>query len=186
MRETAALGFLSYAVRVNGDPSRLVPAVRAAVRELDRAATLDGVMPLRDIASARMSRPRSYALWSALLALLAGLLGIIGVYGTVAYATLQRTREIGIRIALGAQPSDVFRLIVSHGASLAGFGVASGLCGAFVLSQYLAGLLFGITASDPLTYGSVGALFFAVAALASFWPAHRAASVDPATAIRND
>jgi hypothetical protein len=186
MRETAALGFLSYAIRVNGDPNRLVPAVRAAVRELDRAATLDGVMPLRDIASARLSRPRSYAVWSAVLAVLAGLLGIIGVYGTVTYATLQRTREIGIRIALGAQRADVFRLIVSHAAALAGIGVGTGLCGAFVLSRSLAGLLFGVTASDPLTYGSVGVVFLAVAALASFWPAHRAATLDPATALRSD
>jgi predicted permease len=186
MRETAALGFLSYAVRVSGDPTSVAPAVRAVLRELDRAATLDGLMPLRTITAGRMSRPRSYAVLAAFLALIAALLGTIGVYSTVAYATVQRTREIGIRIALGAQRSDVFRLIVSHGAALASLGICAGLCGAFVLSRYLAGLLFGVTARDPLTFVSVGLLFFAVAVMASFRPAHRAARLDPATTIRSD
>jgi putative ABC transport system permease protein len=186
MRETAALGFLSYAVRVSGDLTHMVPVVRAAIRELDRASTLEGVMPLRDIAATRMARPRFYAVWSAQLALLAALLGVIGVYSTVAYATMQRTREIGIRIALGAQRSDIFRLIVSHGTALAALGVGAGLGGAFVLSRYLAGLLFGVTAADSLTYGSVGALFFVAAAIAAFQPGYRAACLDPVAAIRTD
>jgi putative ABC transport system permease protein len=186
MRETAALGFLSYAVRVDGDPRGIVTDVRAVVRQIDRAAALDGVMPLAEIVSARMSRPRFYAVWSGLFALLAAVLGIVGVYATVAYATSQRTREIGIRIALGAQRSDVLRLIVSHGTILAGFSVAIGLCGALVLSRYLAGMLFGVAPADPLTYAGVGFLFFGMAAAASFLPAHRATRIDPVTAIRQE
>lgn len=186
MRETAALGFLSYAVRVNGDPAGIVPHLRTVLRQVDRAAALDGVMSLRDIASAGMSRPRFYAVWSGLFGLLAALLGIIGVYATVAYATSQRTREIGVRIALGAQRSDVLRLVLSHGTALAASGVAVGLCGALVLSRYLAGMLFGVTPADPVTYGVVGFLFFGVATAACFLPAHRATRLDPLTAIRHE
>jgi putative ABC transport system permease protein len=186
MRETAALGFLSYAVRVNGDPEEIVPEVRAALRQLDRAAALDGVMPLRDIAFARMSRPRFYAVWSGLFALAAAVLGVIGVYGTVAYAASQRTREIGIRLALGAQRSAVLRLVLSHAMGLAALGVAVGLAGALLLSRYSAGLLFGVTAADPLTYSAVACLFFSAAVTASFVPAHRATRVDPVTAIRQE
>jgi putative ABC transport system permease protein len=171
---------------VNGEPGALVPDVRAVLRQLDRAAALDGVMPLIDIASARMSRPRLYAVWSGAFALLAAVLGLIGVYATVAYATAQRTREIGIRLALGAQRSTVLRLVLSQGAALAAAGVAIGLGGALVLSRYLAGMLFGVTPADPLTYGLVASLFFGVAAAASFLPALRAAGLDPATAIRHE
>jgi predicted permease len=186
MRETAALGFLAYAVRVSGDPAAIAPDVRAVLRELDRAAALDGMMPLRDIALARMSRPRFYAVWSGLLALLAAVLGVIGVYATVAYAASQRTREIGIRIALGAQRSAVLRLVLFHGMVLAALGVGVGLGGALLLSRYFARMLFGVTAADPLTYGAVACLFFGAAVTASFVPAHRATGVDPVSAIRQE
>ncbi len=163
MREIAALGTLTYAVRANADPGALVPDVRAVLRELDRAAALDGAMPLRDIAWARMSRPRFYAVWSGLFALLAAVLGIVGVYATVAFATAQRTREIGIRIALGAQRSAVLRLVLSHGTGLAAVGVAVGLYAAFLLSRSLGGMLFGVTSADPLTYATVGFVLFGFA-----------------------
>jgi hypothetical protein len=186
MRETAALGFLAYAVRASGDPAGIAADLRTVARTLDRAAALDGLMPLGDIASARMSRPRFYALWSGLLALVAAALGVIGVYGTVAYAASLRTREIGIRIAFGAQRSAVLRLILSHAVALAAFGIGVGLCAALLLSRYLGGMLFGVTPTDPLTYGSVACLFFAVAVAASFLPAHRATRVDPLSAIRHE
>jgi putative ABC transport system permease protein len=144
------------------------------------------MMPLRDIAFARMSRPRFYAVWSGLFALGAAVLGVIGVYGTVAYAASQRTREIGIRIALGAQRSAVLRLVLSHGMALAALGVGVGLGGALLLSRYFAGMLFGVTAADPLTYGAVAGLFFSATVTASFVPAHRATRVDPVIAIRQE
>jgi putative ABC transport system permease protein len=186
MRETAALGFLSYAVRANSDPGEIVPQVRAVLRHLDSTAAMDGVMPLRDIAFGSMSRPRFYAVWSGLFALVAAVLGVIGVYASVAYAASQRTREIGIRIALGAQRSAALRLVLSHGMAVAASGVGVGLGGAFLLSRYFAGMLFGVTAADPLTYGAVACLFFGAAATASFVPAHRATRVDPVTAIRQE
>ncbi len=186
MREIAALGTLTYAARVNADPSRLIPDLHALLRDLDRAAALEGVMPLRDIAWARMARPRFYAVWSGLFALLAAVLGIVGVYATVAFATAQRTREIGIRIALGARRSAVLRLVLSHGAAVAAAGVAGGLCGAFLLSRALAGILFGVTSADPLTYASVGSVLFGFAVAASLLPALRATRIDPMTAIRHE
>jgi predicted permease len=186
MRETAALGFLSYAVRVNQDSTGILPHLRSMVRQLDPAAALDGAMPLREVVSAGMSRPRFYAVWSGLLAIVAAVLGLTGVYATVAYATLRRTREIGIRIALGAQRSTVLRLVLSHGAAVATLGVALGLGWALLLSRYLTGMLYGVTAADPTTYGLVGSLFFCVAVGGSFLPALRATRIDPVRAIRYD
>jgi putative ABC transport system permease protein len=184
MRETAALGFLSYAVRLTQESTSIVADVRSMVRQLDPAGALDGAMPLREVASAGVSRPRFYAVWSALFATVAAMLGLTGVYATVAYATVRRTREIGIRIALGAQGSAVWRLVVSHGATLAAFGVTLGLGWALLLSRYLTGLLFGVTAADPSTYAIVGSLFVCVAAAGSFVPAVRATRIDPVTALR--
>ena len=186
MREIAALGTLTYAVRATADPGALVPDVRAVVRELDRAAALDGAMPLRDVAWARMARPRFYAVWSGVFALLAAVLGIVGVYATVAFAAAQRTREIAIRIALGAQRSAVLRLVLSHGTGLAAVGVAVGLYTAFLLSRSLRSMLFGVTSADPLTYASVGVVLFGVAVIASLVPAIRATRTDPMNAIRHE
>jgi putative ABC transport system permease protein len=185
MRETAALGFLSYAVRVQGSIG-ILPQLRSIVRQLDPAAALDGAMPLREVVSAGMSRPRFYAVWSGLLAMVAAILGLTGVYATVAYATLRRTREIGIRIALGAQRSTVLRLVLSHGVAVATLGVTLGLGWALLLSRYLTGMLFGVTAANPTTYGIVGALFFCVAVGGSFLPALRATRIDPVRAIRQE
>jgi ABC-type antimicrobial peptide transport system permease subunit len=184
MRETAALGFLSYAVRADQDPTSLGAEVRAALRQLDPAATLDGLMPLDEIASASLSRPRFYAVWSGLFALVAAILGCTGVYATVAYATVRRTREIGIRVALGAQRSAVVGLVLSQGVALATAGVVVGLGAAHLLSSYLTAMLFGATTADALTYVVVGTLFFLVAAGGALLPALAATRINPVRALR--
>jgi putative ABC transport system permease protein len=186
MREIAALGTLTYAVRANADPAALVPGIRGVLRELDRTAALEGAMPLERIAGARMARPRFYAVWSGILAVLAAALGIVGVYATVALATAQRTREIGIRLALGAHRSAVLRLVLGQGTGLAGVGVAVGLYGAFLLSRSLRPLLFGVTSGDPVTYVIVGLGLLGFAGLASLVPAIRATRIDPMAAIRHE
>lgn len=186
MRETAALGFLSYAVRADHNPTALVAEVRSAVRHLDPNAALDGLMPLGEIASASVSRPRFYAVWSGLFALVAAILGCTGVYATVAYATLRRTREIGIRVALGAQRSAVVGLVLSQGVALAAAGVVVGLGAALLLSGYLTAMLFGVTRADVLTYVVVGVLFFLVAAVAALFPALGATRIDPVRALRSE
>ena len=185
MRETAALGFLSYAVRAQ-DPTAILTRVRSMLRQLDPAAAVDGAMPLREIVSEGMSRPRFYAFWSGVLAMVAAVLGLTGVYATVSYATARRTREIGIRIALGAQRSTVFRLVLSHGATMATLGVAAGLGSALLLSRYLTGMLFGVTAVDATTYGIVGSMFYCVVLSGAFLPALRATRIDPVAAIRQE
>jgi ABC-type antimicrobial peptide transport system permease subunit len=111
-------------------------------------------------------------------------LGIVGIYGVIAYAVTQRTREIGIRMALGAQPAGLQQMFVRHGLLLAGIGAIIGLGAAAVLTRLMASLLFGVSALDPLTYAGVAAILIAAAALASYVPAHRATRVDPLDALR--
>ena len=112
------------------------------------------------------------------------MLGIVGIYGVIAYAVSQRTRDIGIRIALGAQRAELLRMFVRQGLLLAGIGAALGLAAAAGLTRLMSSLLFGVTALDPLTYGAVSALLLIVAAVASYIPARRAASLDPALVLR--
>jgi ABC-type antimicrobial peptide transport system permease subunit len=122
-----------------------------------------------------------------LLALAGGMalvLGIVGIYGVIAYAVSQRTREIGIRTALGAQPAGVLRMFVRHGLVLAAIGGAVGLVAAAVLSRLMTTLLFGVTALDPITYAAVSVLLMMAAVLASYVPARRALSIDPVEALR--
>ncbi|HEY7336362.1 MAG TPA: FtsX-like permease family protein, partial [Bryobacteraceae bacterium] len=123
----------------------------------------------------------------ALLALAGGMalvLGIVGIYGVIAYAVTQRTREIGIRMALGAQSSGLRRMFVRDGLLLAGIGAALGLASAFGLTRLMSSLLFGVSALDPLAYGTAAAVLIAAAALASYFPARRATTVDPVDALR--
>jgi ABC-type antimicrobial peptide transport system permease subunit len=113
-------------------------------------------------------------------------LGIVGLYGVIAYAVSQRTREIGIRTALGAQPSGLLAMFVRHGLLLAGIGAALGLVAAAGLTRLMSSLLFGVTALDPVTYAAVSALLISTAMLASYLPARRAVAIDPVQALRAD
>jgi putative ABC transport system permease protein len=119
-------------------------------------------------------------LFAGLALLLAG----IGIYGVLAYSVSARTREVGIRMALGAQPADVTRLVLKEGMSLAGVGVALGLFASLALTRLMRGLLFGVSASDPLTFGAITLLLLGVACLACWLPARRATKVDPLVALR--
>jgi putative ABC transport system permease protein len=114
------------------------------------------------------------------------LLGSLGIYGVLAYLVTQRQREIGVRLALGAQGSDVLRLVVGRGLLLAVTGVAIGMAGALALTRFMQGVLYGVEATDPITFIAVAVGLLGVAVLASWLPARRAASVDPAVAIRYD
>jgi ABC-type antimicrobial peptide transport system permease subunit len=120
----------------------------------------------------------------AIAGAMALLLGVAGIYGVISYSVSQRTREIGIRIALGARNEEVTRMFVGHGLGLAAIGIACGLAVAFALTRLLSSLLFGVTAIDPLTYGAVSLSLVAAAMLASYLPAVRATSVDPVDALR--
>ena len=129
----------------------------------------------------------SFAL--TMLAIAAGvalLLGVVGIYGVIAYIAAQRTREIGVRMALGAQASDVRRLFVSHGLKLVGAGLAVGIMAALALTRVMSTLLFGVKATDPATYLAVSLVLGVVALVATYLPARRAARVDPIVALRTD
>jgi putative ABC transport system permease protein len=184
LQEVFAFGFMSFAVRTSGDPAALVPAVREAVAAADPRAGLDAIAPMAELVSTSIARPRFYAVLLGLFAAMAAILAAVGVYGVLAYAVVQRTQEIGVRMALGADRRDVMRLVLRRGIALAAIGISLGLAGAAGLSRYLQGLLFGLTPLDGLTYALVTSGFVALALLASWLPARRATRVDPMVALR--
>src|SRR5262245_5916460 len=173
-----------FAVRTKGDPLSIVPAVRNAVHEIDSHAGLYNVAPLDQIVANSMSRPRLYAVLLGIFAAVAVTLAGIGIYGLAAYSVAQRTREIGIRMALGATASQVRNLVIRRSMWLVAAGIIIGCAGAAALTRFLQGLLFGVEPFDGLTLLSVVVLFLFVTAVASYAPARRATRVDPMVALR--
>jgi putative ABC transport system permease protein len=176
----------AFALRSNGDPLALADEVRAAAREVDAGIAVEHVMLAEDIISGITARPRFYALVLGVFGAIAGLIAIIGIYGVLSYFVAQRTKEIGIRMALGAQRGAVRRLVLRQGGAMTAMGVCVGLAGAAGLSRYLEGMLVGLTTLDATTYAAVAAAFAAVAMLAVYLPARRATAVDPLVALRHE
>ncbi len=175
------------AIRTAGvDPHALLPAIQRAVWSIDPSQPITNVLTLDEvIAGSTAERRFNMILLSAVTFLALGL-AIVGVYGVVAHAAAQRTREIGIRIALGAGRRDVLSLVIASGLRWAVLGVVVGVAGAYAGTRFLAALLFGITPTDPGTFAGLAALMLGVAALASYLPARRAASVNPMSALRGE
>jgi len=171
-------------VRTSSDPLSVVAAVRSQVSAVDSNQPIYDVKTLDQRVSDATAVSRSLTVLFSTFALLALVLGLVGIYGIVSYAVTQRTQEIGIRMALGAQAKDILQLIIRHGLVLALTGVALGVAGALALTRFLATLLFGITPTDTLTFVVVAAIFFLIAMFASLIPARRATKVDPLTALR--
>ena len=174
----------SVVVRSTADPSTVMAAIRAQMRELDRDLPLSDLRQLKELVAASVSRPRFYTTILGVFASIALILAAVGIYGVISYAVSLRTRELGIRIALGATGRQVSGLVLQQGVGLAIAGVAVGGAGAYWLTRLLSKLLFGVSATDPLTFVGVAALLTAIAAIASFVPARRAAKVDPLLAMR--
>jgi predicted permease len=179
-----ALRTLRLALRTEGDPVQLTGALRAVLTELDSDVPLAEVQTMEQALGAWAAERRLTMVLVGGFALLALILGAVGVYGVMAHLVVQRTHEIGIRIALGALPREVLRLVLSQGAWLAGLGIAVGLVGAIAATRLLAGLLFGIGPTDPVTLMATAASLAVVAALASVLPALRAIRTDPVDALR--
>jgi ABC-type antimicrobial peptide transport system permease subunit len=179
-----ALRTLRVVVRTEGDPAQLTRSLRAALAELDPDVPLADVQTMEEALGAWAAERRLTMTLVGGFALLALALGAVGVYGVMAHLVVQRTREIGIRIALGAVPREILRLVVSQGAWLAGLGIGAGLIGALAATRLLAGLLFGIGPADPATFVATAASLALVAALASLVPALRAIRTDPVDALR--
>lgn len=171
-------------VRSTADPSSVMAAIRAQMRELDRDLPVSQLRQFDELVSASVSRPRFYTVLLGVFAAIALVLAAVGIYGVISYAVSLRTRELGIRIALGATGRQVSRLVLRQGVSLAIMGVLMGGLGAFWLTGLLGKLLFGVAPKDPLTFIGVAALLTGIAGLASYLPARRAARVDPLRAMR--
>jgi len=172
------------AIRTAGDPLALQGALRAAVRDLDKSAPVYQVSTLEDYISKSVAQPRFQTFLFACFAGIALILATIGLYGLLSYMVVQRTLEIGLRMALGAQRTDVLGLIARRGLALALIGVAAGVVIAVVMTRLLAGMLYGIRPTDPLTFAATAVLFLLVSIVASSMPAYRAARMDPMKTLR--
>jgi putative ABC transport system permease protein len=172
------------AVRAHGNPSALGGALREQIRAIDPALPVAEVRPMAEVVGSSIAQPRFR---TALLSLFGGaalLLAAIGIYGVLAYTVAQQTREIGIRMALGANPGTVLRLVLGRGLRLAGAGTVIGVLASLMLTRLLGSLLFDVSATDPLTFAAVAGLLLGVASLACYVPARRAMRVDPMVALR--
>jgi putative ABC transport system permease protein len=170
----------------NGDPSSLVQPLRAMLQDLDRDVPMSAVRSMPQIASIAVAQPRLYLFLIAAFAGTAMVLAAIGLYGVLAYAVGQRTREIGIRLALGAKRGEVLRMVMQQAGRLAVAGVVMGLAASALASRLLRSQLFEIAPTDTLTYAGVAFALLIVSFVASWIPARRAARIDPLTALRHD
>jgi predicted permease len=181
---TFPVGDLAVLVRSTADAEMVEGAARTALHELDADLPIHDMRPMSEVVTESVSQPRFYTLLLGGFAAIALVLAAVGIYGVISYAVTLRTRELGIRVALGASSEQVVRMVLGQGLALTIVGVAVGLGAAFLLTRVIASLLFGVGALDPLTYGAVAAVLLGVAALASYVPARRAARVDPLLAMR--
>jgi putative ABC transport system permease protein len=162
----------------------MAEALRAAVRRVEKNAPIYGVAPLEQRLGTYLTQRRFQTWLLSGFSFVAMLMAAVGIYGLIQYSTATRTREIGLRLAVGAQAGDIFRMIIGEGLTLSLTGVALGLVGAWWLGRAGSSLLLGVTASDPLTFTTVSLLLTVVATAACYFPARRAMTVDPLVALR--
>ncbi len=179
-------GTRKWAIRAAGDPARLAGAVRAAVAGVDPQLLVADLAPMDALVSRAQAGTRFTLLLIAAFTVIAVLLVAVGLYGVLSSVVRQRTAEIGVRMALGAAPSGILRLVVGQGLRLSVVGVIVGAIAAVGLTRLMKTLLLGVEATDPLTYGTMAAVFFAIAAISAWVPARRAAALDPTIALRGE
>jgi putative ABC transport system permease protein len=178
------LPYMSLVVATVGEPSSLSSAVLAEIHEIDKNLALPEMEPMTAVYSASISARRFNTLLLGIFAGIATILAAIGIYGLISYLVTRRTHEIGVRMALGAEPRNILALIVGRGLLLAMFGVIIGLAGALAVTRVLAKMLFGVTTTDLATFAGVSALLIGIVLVASYVPARRAMRVDPMIALR--
>jgi putative ABC transport system permease protein len=175
---------MTLLVRSEESPQPLVSAVRAKISETDPNLPVSGIMSMDDVVSTSVAQPRLTMQFAGIFAGCALLLAAIGIYGVMAYTVSARKQELGIRVALGARPADILRLVVGQGMRMTLIGVALGVVVSLALTRLLASLLFGVRASDPLVFGVAAIVLVGVAFLACYLPARRATRVDPIIVLR--
>ena len=175
---------MSIVVRTGSNPLNLVAAMKSQIQEIDKDLPIADVKTMRQLLSESVSGRRFNMLLLAVFAGVALVLAAVGIYGVMSYSVTQRTHEIGIRMALGAQTSDVLKLVVGEGMLLALAGVTIGLVASLFLTRLISTLLFGVSATDPITFALISVMLTGVALAASLVPARRAIKVDPMVALR--
>jgi putative ABC transport system permease protein len=178
--------FMTFVLRTDGDPADMAPAVRRAVREIDPDQPVADVRTMNQVMAEFVGRDRFNTLLLGIFAGLATLLAAVGIFGVMSYSVTLRTREIGLRMALGAQPGEVLGLLLKQGFLLTAIGIGVGIAGALALTRLLSGLLFGVGSTDPATFAAIVLLFAVVALIACYLPARRATRVDPLIALRSE
>ncbi len=179
-------GFMATAVRTTGDPLAIVPQLKAAIKTVDVDLPMSNIVPMEQLIEDSTGPRRFSMVLLAIFSSLAAVLAAIGLYGVMSFTVTQRSRELGVRLALGAVPSDVLKLVLNQGMRLVGIGVGVGLVAALALSRVLQSLLFNVSATDPLTFVAIAALLVGVTALATWLPARRATRVDPVVVLRDE
>jgi predicted permease len=177
---------IPFAVRTTGDPLAIMADLRRIARDIDPQLAIDAAVPLERVISSLTVRPRFYATVLTTFGIIAAFIAVIGLYGVLSYVVGQRTKEIGVRMALGAQRRTVLKLVLRQGGVIVAIGVASGVAGAAALTRYLEGTLYGVDTLDATTFVVVAAAFAAVAMAAAYFPARRATAIDPLTALRHE
>jgi putative ABC transport system permease protein len=179
-------GSMNLVVRTANDPRQLAPAIRAELRAIDKDQPVASIRTMSDVLSSSVASPRFNTTLLLVFAGLALLLASVGIYGVMSFSVTQRTHEIGIRIALGARPAEVRRMVIAHGMTLAAAGIAVGIAGSLALTRLMTTLLYQVKATDPGTFALVAALLALVAFLANYLPARRATRIDPLAALRHE
>jgi putative ABC transport system permease protein len=176
--------FMTLAIRARNAPPGLVEEVKKQIWSVDGQIPVGDVRAMDELIAVSLAQQRFNMFLLGLFAALALILAAVGIYGAMSYSTSQRTHEIGIRTALGAQRRDVLRLVMNEGAKIALFGIAFGIAGALALTRLMASLLFEVKPTDPVTFAAVGILLALVTLVACYLPARRAMRVDPMVALR--
>jgi predicted permease len=182
--QAAAPQYMTLVVRSDSDPLKLAASVENEVWAIDKNLPVSEIRSMEDVIADSVGQQRFNMLLLGIFASVALLLSVVGIYGVMSYMVTQRTHEIGIRLALGAQVSDVFKLVVGQGMTLVLIGIALGLIGAFAVTRVLSSLLYGVSTTDPLTFIGVSLLLSAIAFIACLIPARKATKVDPMVALR--
>lgn len=181
-----AFGLMTFVVRTTGDPARLGPAAVNVIRQIDPLLPVTAVRPLEDVFAESIARPRLTAVAMLAFAAAALVLAALGVYGIVAYSVSQRSREFGIRVALGAKPSQIIRMVVGQNLRVIALGLGVGLVAALPLTRLMRGLLFQVGPNDPATFVAIGATLAGVAVLAAYLPARRGTRIDPVVTLKSE